>query len=214
VNVTGSNNEVVTGSGAEFLMSANIPENIRTVYFSTVPGPTSVGLEEPSLRSGLKLLLDLSRPIELGGSPSFATTNVSNLHMWSSNESWFTAMHTRLMQLFDARRTGYDWLHRPGVYDILLITIGVPFSLWANYRLGPFIERLDTASIIKAALYIYCFFVALYLFRLLFGYSRWVFPKLEIGEAHSAPLKHRLIWGAVMLAVFSNALYDLLKAII
>jgi hypothetical protein len=213
VNVTGANNEVVTGSGVEFLTSVNIPEDIRTVYFSTIHGPGTAGIGEAMLRSKVTLLLDFSKPIDLTGNPSFATANTSSLTIWSWTESWFTAVHTRLMQLFASRRTGFDWLHRPTIYDVLLMVVGLPFAFWINFRLGPLIDRVATAPIINAALYVYCFFVGLYIFRALFGYSRWVFPKLEIAEANSAPLKHRAIWTVVMLAVFSSAIWDAIKAL-
>jgi hypothetical protein len=44
VNVTGVNNEIVSGSGEHFLASENIPENILTVFYTTLAGPNAMGI--------------------------------------------------------------------------------------------------------------------------------------------------------------------------
>jgi hypothetical protein len=61
--------------------------------------------------------------------------------------------------------------------------------------------------------YVYIFIAALFLFRGLFDYSRWVFPKIEIQTDASPPLRHRAIWLAIMAAVFGGAIWDTIKAL-
>jgi hypothetical protein len=58
VNVTGANNEIVSGSGEGFLSSQNIPENILTVFYTTMAGPNAIGIAQPVLQSRATLLLD------------------------------------------------------------------------------------------------------------------------------------------------------------
>jgi hypothetical protein len=57
VNVTGSNNEIVTGSGEQFLASENIPDKLLTVFYTTLAGPNAIGIP---LQNRATLLLDFS----------------------------------------------------------------------------------------------------------------------------------------------------------
>src|SRR5882757_6781214 len=87
--------------------------------------------------------------------PTFATPNNSNFEISASSEAWFTTLNTRLTQLFDERRTGFNWLHRPGVYDLLLFIVGLPFALWNDYRFSPMIDKFQLASVFASGLYVY-----------------------------------------------------------
>src|SRR5271165_3917883 len=44
VNVTGTNQEVVTGQQESFFDTTNIPDNILTVFYTTMAGPAEMGL--------------------------------------------------------------------------------------------------------------------------------------------------------------------------
>jgi hypothetical protein len=113
VNITGFNKEIVSGSGEHFLASENIPENILPVYYTTVAGPSAVGITGENLHNRVILTLDFSRPTVLDFTklPSFATNNESKFEIRAASEAWFTTLNTRLTQLFDERRTGFNWLH-------------------------------------------------------------------------------------------------------
>ncbi len=63
VNVTGANGEVVTGSGESFITSDNIPTDIRTIFYTTMEGPNTIGITPQRLTSKATLLLDFSRPV-------------------------------------------------------------------------------------------------------------------------------------------------------
>src|SRR5215469_17715855 len=116
------------------------------------------------------------------------------------------------------RRTGFDWLHRPGIYDLLLLVVGLPFSFAINYLASPIVTKLNFSSnVLTSAIYIYLFIAGLYIFRALFTYSRWVFPKTEIESQYSPPMRHRGVWAAIALgipgAVFGGAIIEAIKAL-
>jgi hypothetical protein len=213
VNITGSNNEVVRGSGEHFLASENIPDNILTVFYTTIVGPNAVGVT--FLENRATFLLDFSRPtvFDFTKLPSFATVNASNFQISASSEAWFTTLNTRLTQLFDERRTGFNWLHKEGIYDFFLFIVGLPFALWIDYRCSPIIDNLKLPSILASGLYVYLFLAGLFIYRAIFTYSRWVFPKIEIESEASPPLRHRAVWGVIMIAVFGAAIWDAVKAL-
>jgi hypothetical protein len=215
VSVTGSNNEVVIGSGEHFLASRNIPDNILSVFYSTITGPNAVGITRQFLQNTATLLLDFSRPtiLDFTKLPTFATPNNSNFEISASSEAWYTTLNTRLTQPFDERRTGFNWLHKAGAYDLFLFIVGLPFALWIDYRFSPIIDKLKLPSVLETGLYVYLFLAGLFIYRGIFTYSRWVFPKIEIESEASPPLRHRAVWGVIMIAMFGAAVWDAVKAL-
>jgi hypothetical protein len=114
VNITGTNNEVVSGNGEHFLSSENIADNLLTVFFTTIAGPNVLGFT-PQNRA--TLMLDFSRPtiLDFTKLPTWPTPNTSHFEISAVSEPWFTTLNTRLKELFDDRRTGLNWLHQTGV---------------------------------------------------------------------------------------------------
>jgi len=167
------------------------------------------------LQNRVTLMLDFSRPaiLDFTKLPTYATPNTSNFQIVAALEPWFTTLNTRLTQLFEDRRTGFNWLHQQGVYDIFLFLVGLPFALWLDYRCEPLIDQLKVPTVLASGLYVYAFIAALFLFRGIFDYSRWVFPKIEMQTNASPPLRHRAVWLAIMIAVFGGAIWDALKAL-
>jgi hypothetical protein len=215
VNITRANNEIVSGSGEHFLAGENISDNILTVFYTTMAGPNALGITQELLHNRATLLLDFSRPtiLDFTKLPTFATPNNSNFEITAASEAWFTTLSTRLTQLFDERRTGYNWLHQPGIYDLFLFIVGLPFGLWIDYRCRPTIHELQLPHVLEVGAYVYLFLAGLFIFRAAFTYSRWVFPKIEIQSQASPPLRHRAVWLAIMIGVFGSAIWDAIKAL-
>lgn len=149
----------MTGSNEQFVASQNLPDNIVTVFYTTIAGPSAIGLGEQQQAHRATLLLDFSRPtvFDFSKLPTFATENATQLHIFSASESWFAALDKRLNDLFNDRRTGFDWLHKPGIYDQLLLLIGLPFAFAIDYLGSGFIDKLKLANVLTSALYIYLF---------------------------------------------------------
>jgi hypothetical protein len=160
------------------------------------------------------VFLDFSRPplFDFSRLPTLPTPNESNFAISADDESWFSATKVRLSQFFSERRTSTDWFHRAAVYDILLVFTGLPMAIWLAYRVVGGITDGRSPPIIISILYVYVFFAAIQLFRILFSYSRWVFPKVELDTESGSPLRHRGIWGGIFLAIAGSFLSDFLKS--
>lgn len=215
VTITAENGEMLTGNREEIFDDVNFPTRIRSIFYSTQSVPQGVLNHVPQDR--VVLFLDFSQPpmLDFGRLPTLPTPNESNFEINAINESWFAATKARLVGFFDERRSGYNWIHRAGVYDILLFMLGLPVAVWSCARLqtiAPQIDSLDTIP--KALVYSYAFLLSLIIFRVLFSYSRWVFPKIEIdSDAKRSPLRHRAAWAVIIVGVFLPALYDLVKVV-
>jgi hypothetical protein len=211
VTATGPNDETVTGNSDNFFDSSSFPEHLKSIFFSTQTVPQAVLNFTPLCN--VVTFLDFSRPplLDFSRLPTLPTPNESNFSIAADDESWFAATKAKLSQFFADRRTSTNWLHRAAVYDILLILAGVPIAIWADFRIVGLINTSKISAIVTTALYIYVFVLVLLVFRVLFSYSRWVFPKVELDSELTSPLRHRGIWGAIFLGLIASFLYDILN---
>ena len=180
--------------------------------YDTFSSPNAQLQHNPSDQASV--LLDFSRPplINFAAQPSAPTPNNSNWIVSAETESWSTSLSTRLTDFFSERKTSVDWLHQPATYDVLLLLMGLPLSLWGSYRLGNlFVAGRNLPAVINTAIYIYSFFVTANIFRALFSYSRWIFPKIEVESPKATALRHRFIWSAIVLGVLGSAVWDGIK---
>ncbi len=203
------------GNNEPFLEEANLPDRIRSIFFSTASVPQGVLGIIPPCR--IIVFLDFTTPplLDFSRLPTLPTPNESNFEIVADNHSWFAASNAILTEFFDARKTTLNWLHRAAMYDLLLVLLGLPLSIWAVYRLSEALVRAPKMpSIISSAIYIYVFLLSLYIFRVLFSYSRWVFPKVELEtQGLSSPLRHRNAWLAIMAPLVVAILYDVGKTL-
>jgi hypothetical protein len=207
------NGEMLYGNNEAFLDEANLPDQIRSIFFSTSSVPRSLGIA-PS--SSIVVFLDFTRPalFDFSRFPTLPTPNESNFEVASNNDALFAAARARLVDFFIERRTRVNWLHRGSTYDILLFILGIPIAIWADYRVsGVFYTAPKVSNIITSAIYIYVFLLSVNLFRMFFMYSRWVFPKVELETETSSPFRHRGVWTGITIAALGAIIWDAVKLI-
>lgn len=179
--INGSNGETMSGDGEyvfdDPLMQTRITS--LTIDTSFAPKakinftPTDVGFVH----------LDFSRPplLNFGVVPTAPTPNASSWRVSAQTEAWAVALSTRFEEFFAEKATRTNWLHGAATYDALVTLIGWPLGLWGSLRLGNFITMNHTfPSAINTAIYVFTFLLSINVFRALFSYSRWVFPKIEL----------------------------------
>jgi len=129
VTITAENGELLTGNREEIFDDINIPTRIRSVFYSTHSVPNAVLKFLPQDR--ITLFLDFSQPpiLDFSRLPTLPTPNESNFEISADSESWFAASKVKLAEFFNERRSGYEWFHRAGVYDVLLFVIGFPLGV-------------------------------------------------------------------------------------
>jgi hypothetical protein len=205
---------MLTGNEEKFLDKENLPDNIKSIFFSTATSIRTINNFIPQCT--IVVFLDFTQPpiFDFSRLPTLATQNESNFEIHSDSEGWFTSSNANLTEFFNSRATRTDWLHRGGIYDALLFVLGLPFAIWLCYRLGQLVETRQSISLfIRIGLYVYTFFLALNCFRFLFSYSRWVFPKVELeGIKASSPLRHRGTWAVILGAITAAFIYDVGKS--
>lgn len=215
VTVHTTNGVMLTGNEESFLEPDNLPDNIRSVFFSTSSPLVPLGFK-PTCSIVVFLDFTLPPPFNFAQLPTLATQNESNFEISADNEGWFASTNASLTEFFGTRTRHTNWLHGGGAYDALLFLLGIPLALWCEYHLSQFVEPLvRVPTVLKAIFYVYTFLLVLILFRIFFSYSRWVFPKTELqtDRLHS-PFRHRTIWGLFLVPIVAAVIYDILKAFI
>src|SRR5216684_3385758 len=155
VRVTALNGEVVTGHGESFFDSALIPERIVSISYDTSFSPVALLKYTPSDRVYVNLDFSQPRLLNFGIQPSAPTPNDSNFTVTAETESWSTSLTSRLRTFFAEKATSINWLHAPSIYDLLLMVVGLPLTLWASYKLGSLIIGVKYwPSAIVTALYV------------------------------------------------------------
>jgi len=157
---------MLTGNNEDVLAEKTLPDDIKFILFSTKSVPGTVMSIVPCF---INVFLDFTQPplFDFSRLPTLATPNETNFEVHADNEAWFWAAKAELDNFFAARKSGNDWMHRAGIYDLLLSFCGLPFGLWASYRIGMVIAKEDIPIYISVGIYVYIFFFALSAFRLI-----------------------------------------------
>ncbi len=116
---------------------------------------------------------------------------------------------------FSHRSLPRNWLHSRYIYDLLVVTLGFPASFLFVYRVDLILRpRLRLPDALFVAFYVYLVLVALLAFRLLFNYSKWIFPKLEFPTREQVgPRRHKALIVIIGLTALSLVVESFLKMI-
>lgn len=167
------------------LEDEELPDNITKIEFD-------LGLlfrlrfNNLSANNTFLVSLDLQRPSILDMNPQPAL-NGSTANISGNDTTWANGLADELIQFFQQSKNRRGLLHLSESYTLLLFPVGFPLSFDIVYHLDKFIRRVGALpEALSVAIYVYCVVMVLYLFRLLFNYARWVFPKVEL----NAPRQH------------------------
>jgi len=213
LKITGANGQVVTGHGENIFDSPLLPERIVSISYDTSFSPTAILKYTPSNRATVLLDFSQPKPLSMAVQPSAPTPNNSNFLVTAEVESWSTSLTTRLRDFFTEKGTSVNWLHGPATYDALLFPLGLPFALWGGYRLGSIITNANWPSPLIFGIYVYAFLFVLNIFRCMFMYARWIYPKIELIAATSTKQStHKAILTVVLLGILASAVWDGIKS--
>ena len=213
VTVRGTDDKVLFGTIPAVFSSPRFPDKVKTLYINSELDLKN--LHNWSPRNRFELLLDFTKPelFNLSLSPSISTPNASNIFVTGLNSDWVSGVYRKVTDFIQEKRTRRGSFHRHSIYDLLLLLVGLPFAFWMAYKLSGLIDSMfgGFSVFVQNGAYVCLFFLMLNLFRILFAYARWIFPVVEYRSSTDNARKHRYILGGLIIAIFGNFLYDLLK---
>ncbi|MCZ7853945.1 hypothetical protein [Agrobacterium salinitolerans] len=155
-----------------------------------------------------EILLDFTTPslVEVSASHSEPTANASGFHLGGNRSGWRAGIDSAVRKHIKERNRLWTWFHGRFTYDLFLAVIGLPFALYACWRLAPLVEKVFSGmnSVVVGGAYIYIAFCSLWLYRIAFAYVRWAFPKVELVDQATPSKTHRTILGGVGVFVIST----------
>jgi hypothetical protein len=136
---------------------------------------------------------------------------MSELTVSGPREGWVVGIEATAKKQISRRRPVRGWFHGSFVYDLFMLIVGIPFAFYLCWLASGVIdERLSgTSQVVVAASYIYLGFVGLWAYRLLFSYTKWAFPLVEINDQSTRPALHRKVWWAIVTIVVGKVFWDL-----
>ena len=216
VTVRGIDDKVLFGTISAVFSSPRFPDKVKTLYINSELDLKDLYNWSP--RNRFELLLDFTKPelFNLSLSPSISTPNASKISVTGLNSDWVSGVYRKVTDFIKEKKTFRRFFHRHSVYDLLLLSVGFPFSFWVAYKLSGLINTTfgGFSVFVQNGAYVCLFFLVLHLFNILFDYARWIFPIVEYKEAKDTAQKHRMFLYALLFAVFGNFLYDVIKIVL
>lgn len=203
VTIIGADGSTLHGDDADIFASTALPETITLIYISNVHGfQTRMGNRPPN---AFELTFDFSnhKIMSAANAVSSPTNNSSKLLVEGNSNAWVEGVAGLVRDFVSTRRNRRSWLHRDHIYDLGLLVVGIPWVLYVNWRLSPFVDASLTSrsEVLGVGGYVYLTLFSLWMYRFAFDYARWAFPKLELQENKTAKNSHRAIWSVVMLGL-------------
>ena len=216
VTIYGRDGESLFGYGTDPFDSPNIPTPIESIFITNNTAYQTVTDRNPL--NNFSLNLDFSTPplVDNNNPVSNPTPNFSNLTVEGDRDAWVASIYQAVMGVLSKKSNGRSFMHAAFVYDIALGILGLPVAIYLCWRISGFVQAyLGVLNpFIAAAAYIYVFFLVLNLYRVLFGYTKWAFPTVELTDNENRSKTHRKVLGAILLSLIGSAIYDLLFPII
>lgn len=184
---------------------------ISSIYVSNqTPYKRNIGVEPHHM---FELFLDFAQPAlaDPGLPVSLPTPNNTHLTIRGTRAGWRTAIEDAVKKRIKKRRIIRSYFHRAYVYDLGLMIVGIPLAIYACWYFAPFIQRNlgNTNPVVYSGAYIYVALSALWVYRILFSYTKWAFPLVELTDQSTRPTRHRKVWWGLIALITGKLFWPL-----
>jgi hypothetical protein len=214
-SIVGRDGQTLFGEDASVFNAANKPDKISSIFMTNVTAYANFAKIRP--RCAFDLNFDFSKPplMDVKNPVSAPTQNFSKLTIEGNREAWVATINEAVAGILNGRKTRRGWLHKGSVYDLGLLILGLPFGLYVCWKFSDIIQnsfgRIHT--FLAGAAYVYIFVTALYLYRALFGYTKWAFPTVELSDNNDEARAHRAVWSVIVLSIICDVIWEVLKLV-
>ena len=214
VTVAGANGERLHGNVPEVFDSPNMPARIESIYLSNiVPFERRIGVQ-PDER--FTLLFDFSKPplLDSQNFVSSRTPNNSHIDAIGNTDTWVGSIIEAVTSVTSQRKISRLGLHKGFSYDVGLFALWLPINIYICYRMSPLLSDVigRASPLLGTISYAYAFFALAFLFRVLYGYTKWAFPTVELEENKKRTAGHRNFWYVLALGLLATAVWEVGKA--
>jgi len=203
VSIIGFDGETTFGSTEAIFDSKNLPQPIRTIFFTNVTAfrKHANGGDPPNQFS---VWLHFDKPPLFDPNPlvSEPTKNSSEVQIRADDVGYFRAIQTIVSGKLRSNKKSLSFIHEKFAYDIGLWFLALPYALyWITIYNDYFFPVDGRHTSFRVAFYIYGMGISLLLYRALFGYLKWAFPVNILEENKDKATKHRYVLGGIVTSL-------------
>lgn len=213
VTVSGADGQDLYGDTVELFDSANMPDEVAYIFMTNQTAyKGETGRKPPNC---FDFALDFAKPplVDNNNPVSNPTANGSNISIEGDRDAWVAAISDATMGILEKRKNGRTFLHAAFVYDIGLMLFAMPFGLYLCWRLSSIVDTHfgSRSPFLTGVTYVYIMLLGFWLYRLLFGYTKWAFPCVELSDSRSKSTSHRNLWYVLITSIASGAAIEIWK---
>src|SRR5271157_149521 len=203
--------EWISGTTIDSLNDEQLPDGLTRIEFDSA-FIYRLRFNNTAPNNSLVVTIDLVRPsvLDMGAEPmaNLSTANISGVDL-----TWANGLCEELATFFRQGSTNRGWLHSRQSYTVLLMLLGFPLSFNIVYHLDRLILHGTTLpEALSVAVDVYVVLDVLFAFRILFNYSGWVFPKVEVDAPRQhIGVRHRIAISALAVMVIGAMIKAALK---
>lgn len=213
VLIMGTKGEILIGDDDSVFDDENFPNNINTIafdssyYFKFMTGQEPMNKLIVQFDFKKQKVFDFSNPI------TEPMRNESSITVGGMNDTWVNGVYSKIINFLENKKKNRNWLHKKYVYDLFLYLLLWPATFWCIYRVSGLLQgKINIILLIAICLYI--FILLFYILRILFNYTRWIFPLVEfITKSGTKMLRHRAALSIIALGIISAIIRDIIKSI-
>ncbi len=211
LTINGQDGEELFGSINEVFESLSFPEQIKSIYVNSELLYKSNFNYIP--RNRFDIFIDFSKPkvFDFSFAPSEKTPNRSTFCVEGFDNTWVNGVYSEIDKFFGKRSSTFPGIHKNSIYDFVVWIIGIPLGFWVCFKLASSINELFSSSFLQSAVFVYVFFLSLFILRILFHYSRWLYPKIQFKSTKDSSTIHRSFFYIITIGIIGTFLYDLLR---
>lgn len=192
---------------AEQITEEILPEQIDAITIS-MSGMYGLVNDAPYYSLEISLYFYETPPFDLQGQPGQYGLNNSKVIVIGSDHIWVESSFELIQSKFREKATKRGWLYQRSMYEILLLILGFPLSLFAIAKTDPYVVKslgVDVSTGVIIAVQVFLFLIALQVIRVLFQYSRWAYPYMELKRKDRNKMwRHRAVHGSIILFIFTT----------
>lgn len=213
ITVTTANGESIFGQDERVIQNIDSDMEISSLYFSSKTTFQATFGSPP--RNDFVIYLDFSKPaiFDITNPVSSPTVNSSSFEVSGQDDTWVRAVYHQINSHFESRKTKRGWLHMKGVYDFFFLIFVVPLIALILARLSILYNSTFPEShiIVDILVGVYGVLILGNLYRLMLGYTRWIFPLVEIKDfGRQVTGRHRTFWALLMMGILASIIATIL----
>ncbi|WCS26534.1 hypothetical protein LOK46_06775 [Methylobacterium sp. NMS14P] len=215
VSIIGKDGVTKYGQTEDIFESKDLPFPINTIYFTNqnsfrahANGNIPINRFEIWLEFGKPPIFD-TNPLQ-----SEPTPNGSRVFINANELGFFRACQHVVSSRVKQNSNWYKPIHGRFAYDFGLWFIALPYALYVvTSSINTFAPLNGPTESYRVPAFIYGLGLSLIVYRTLFTYLKWAYPVNVLDENKDTALKHRIIFGGLIMTALSKGIFALIAKV-